>query len=102
MLIHPFVPSTRATSPRNPAKSAQTIPLPNGSKLPTASSSAESSEEIFLRWTGFFTKLGPQMRLLPVPIFDVNKFGLALDDLDLYPWLLATLLKNVTYMLSHV
>jgi hypothetical protein len=42
MLIHPFVPSARATSPRNPAKSTQTVPLPNGSKLPTASSSAKS------------------------------------------------------------
>jgi hypothetical protein len=41
-------------------------------KLPTASISAESSEEIFLHWTGFVTKLGPQIRLSPVPIFGVN------------------------------
>jgi hypothetical protein len=41
-------------------------------KLPTASISAESFEEILLRWTGFFTKLGPQIRLPPVPIFGVN------------------------------
>jgi hypothetical protein len=41
-------------------------------KLPTASISVESSEEIFLRWTGFFTKLGPQIRLSPVPIFGIN------------------------------
>jgi hypothetical protein len=54
MLIHPFVPSARATSPRNPAKSAQTVPLTNRSKLPTANSSDESfwrnlpsSERIF-------------------------------------------------------
>jgi hypothetical protein len=59
-------------SPRDPAKSAQTILLPNGSKLPTAGISAESSEEIFPRWTGFFTKLGPQFRLPPLPIFGVN------------------------------
>jgi hypothetical protein len=72
MLIHPFVPSAQATSPRDPAKSVQTVPLPNGNTLPTASISAESSEEIFLRWTGFFTKLGPQIRLSPVPIFGVN------------------------------
>jgi hypothetical protein len=39
MLIHPFVPSARATSPCDPAKSAQTVPLPNGSK--TADRSAE-------------------------------------------------------------
>jgi hypothetical protein len=32
MLIHPFVSSTRATSPCDPTKSAQTVPLPNGSK----------------------------------------------------------------------
>jgi hypothetical protein len=78
MLIHPFVPSARATSPCNPAKSAQTVPLPNGSKLPTASSSAESSEEIFPLETRFFTKLGPQIRLPSVPNFGVNTF----------PWIL--------------
>jgi hypothetical protein len=72
MLIHPFVPSARATSPCDPAKSTQTVPLPNGSKLPTASISAESSEEIFLRWTGFVTKLGPQINPSHVPIFGVN------------------------------
>jgi hypothetical protein len=32
MLIHPFVPSARAMSPCDPVKSAQTVPLPNGSK----------------------------------------------------------------------
>jgi hypothetical protein len=42
-------------------------------KLPTTSISAESFEEILLRWTGFFTKLGPQIRLPPIPIFGVNK-----------------------------
>jgi hypothetical protein len=72
MLIHPFVPSARATSPRDPAKSAQIVSLPNVSKLPTASISAESSEEIFLPWTGFVTKLSPQIRLSLVPIFGVN------------------------------
>jgi hypothetical protein len=72
MLIHPFVPSVRATSPRDPAKSAQIVPLPNGIKLPTASISAESPEEIFPRWTGFVTKLGPQISLSPVLIFGVN------------------------------
>jgi hypothetical protein len=41
-------------------------------KLPTASISAESFEEILLRWMGFFTKLGPQVRLPSVPIFGVN------------------------------
>jgi hypothetical protein len=46
--------------------------LPNRSKLPTASSSAESSEEIFLRQTRFFTKLGPQIRLSLVQNFGVN------------------------------
>jgi hypothetical protein len=28
--------------------------------------------------------------------------GLVLDTLDLYPWLMAMFLKNVTCMLSHV
>jgi hypothetical protein len=41
-------------------------------KLPTASISAKSFEEIFLRWTRFVTKLGPQISLSPVPIFGVN------------------------------
>jgi hypothetical protein len=41
-------------------------------KLPTASISAESFEEILLRWTRFFTKLGPQIRLPPVPIFGLT------------------------------
>jgi hypothetical protein len=59
-------------SPRNPAKSARTVPLPNGGKLPTASSPAESFEESFLLLDGFFIKLGPQIRLLPVPNFGVN------------------------------
>jgi hypothetical protein len=72
MLIHPFVPSAWAMSPRDPVKSAQTVPFPNGSKLPTASISAESFDETFLRWTEFSTKLGPQIRLPPVPIFGVN------------------------------
>jgi hypothetical protein len=81
MVIHPFVPSAQATSPCDPAKSAQTVPLPNGSKLPTASISAESSEEIFLCWTGFFTKLGPQIRLSPLPIFGVNNYQRQIADL---------------------
>jgi hypothetical protein len=79
MLIHPFVPSARATSPCDPAKSAQTVPLPNGSKLPTASISTESSEENFLRWTGFFTKSGPQIRLPSVPNFGVNKLNKSVE-----------------------
>jgi hypothetical protein len=48
--------------------------LPNGSKLSTASSSAVSFEETFLLPDGFFTKLGPQIRLLPVSNFSVNKY----------------------------
>jgi hypothetical protein len=75
MLIHPFAPSARATSSRNPAKSAQTVPLPIGSILPTASSSAESFKETFLLPDGFSTKLGPQIRLLLVPNFAVNTVG---------------------------
>jgi hypothetical protein len=73
MLIHPFVPSARATSPHNPTKSAQTVPLPNGSKLPTASSSVESSwRNLPSSGRIFFTRLGPQIRLPPVPNFGVN------------------------------
>jgi hypothetical protein len=59
-------------SPRNPAKSAQTVPLPNGSKLPTASSSAESFWRNLPSSGDFFTRLGPQIRLPPVPNFGVN------------------------------
>jgi hypothetical protein len=55
--------------PRNQRKQ---FPCRTEAKLPTASISAESFEEILLRWTGFFTKLGPQIRLPPVPIFGVN------------------------------
>jgi hypothetical protein len=46
--------------------------LPNGNKLPTAGISAESSEDIFTCRTEFVTKFGPQISLLPVPIFGVN------------------------------
>jgi hypothetical protein len=72
MLIHPFIPSARSTSPCDLAKSARTVPLPNGSKLPTASISAESSEEIFSRRTGSVNESGPQISSSPVPIFGVN------------------------------
>jgi hypothetical protein len=58
MPIHPFVPSARATSPRNPMKSAQTVPLPNGSKLPTANSSAESFWRNLPSLDGFFHQAG--------------------------------------------
>jgi hypothetical protein len=46
--------------------------LPNGNILPTAGTSAESSEEIFPYRTGSVTKLGPQISLFPVPILGVN------------------------------
>jgi hypothetical protein len=73
MLIHPFVPSARATSPCDTTKSAQTVSLPNGSKT----ADREHLCQIFLKkpsfsWTGLFTKLGPQIRLPPVPNFGVN------------------------------
>jgi hypothetical protein len=55
--------------PRNQSKQ---FPCRTEAKLPTASISFESFAEILLRWTGFFTKLGPQIRLPPVPIFGVN------------------------------
>jgi hypothetical protein len=51
---------------------AQTVLLPNENILLTAGISAEFSEEIFLCRTEFVTKLGPQISLLPVPIFGVN------------------------------
>jgi hypothetical protein len=46
--------------------------LPNKNIPATAGISAESSEEIFPYRTGFVTKFGPQISLLPVPISDVN------------------------------
>jgi hypothetical protein len=66
--IHSSLPSVRATSPRDPVNPAQTVLLPNGSKLMTAGIPVESSEEIFPCWTRFVTKLGPQISLFPVPI----------------------------------
>jgi hypothetical protein len=72
MPIHSSLPSVRATSPRDPANPAQIVLLPNRSKLPTAGISAESSEETFPYRTEFVTKFGPQISLLPVPIFGVN------------------------------
>jgi hypothetical protein len=72
MPIHLSLPSIRATSPHDPANPAQTVLLPSGNKLPTAGISAESSEEIFPCRTEFVTKFGPQINLLPVPIFGVN------------------------------
>jgi hypothetical protein len=54
--------------------------LPNRNKLPTAGISAESSEEIFPCRTEFVTKFGPQISLLPVPIFGVNKSTMAASD----------------------
>jgi hypothetical protein len=62
--IHPFVPSARATSSRNPTKSAQIDSLPNGSQLPTASSFAESSWKTFLLPDGFFHQSGPTIQTL--------------------------------------
>jgi hypothetical protein len=59
-------------SPRDPANPAQTVLLPNENILSTAGISAESSEEIFPYRTGFVTKFGPQISLLPVPFFGVN------------------------------
>jgi hypothetical protein len=41
--------------------------------MPTAGISAESSEEIFPCRTEFVTKFGPQISLLPIPIFGVNR-----------------------------
>jgi hypothetical protein len=72
MPIHSSLPSIRATSPRDPANPAQTVLLLNGSKLPTAGISVESSEETFPYRTEFVTKFGPRISLLPVPIFGVN------------------------------
>jgi hypothetical protein len=74
MLIHPFVPSARATSPCDPTKSAQTVPLPNVSKTVDRGYLCR----ILLKkpsFSGrdFFTKLGPQIRLPPVPNFCVNR-----------------------------
>jgi hypothetical protein len=70
--IHSSLPSVRATSLRDPANPAQTVLLPNENILPTAGISVESSEEIFPCRTEFVTKFGPQISLLPVPIFSVN------------------------------
>jgi hypothetical protein len=70
--IHSSLLSARATSARDPANPAQTVLLPNGNILPTAGTSAESSEEIFPCRIRFVTELGPQISLFHVPIFGVN------------------------------
>jgi hypothetical protein len=70
--IHSSFPSIRATSSRIPENSAQTVPLLNEHALLTTGIFTESSEEIFSRRMEFVTKLGPQISLFPVPIFDVN------------------------------
>jgi hypothetical protein len=72
MPIHPSFPFIRATSPRDPANPAQTVLLPNENALPTAGTFAESFEEVLPCRMEFFTKFGPQISLLPVPIFGVN------------------------------
>jgi hypothetical protein len=72
--IHSSLPSVRATSPCDPANPAQTVLLPNENTLPTAGIFAESSEEIFPCRMEFVTKFGPQICLLPGPIFGVNTY----------------------------
>jgi hypothetical protein len=59
---------------------AQTALLPNDGVLPTACILTECFGENFLPNGVFFTKLGPQVSLFPVPIFGVN---------NLYPSLLS-------------
>jgi hypothetical protein len=59
MLIHPFVCSVWATSTCDPAKSAQTVPLPDGNKLPTASTSTESSGQNLPPLSGICHRFGP-------------------------------------------
>jgi hypothetical protein len=54
--------------------------LPNENVLPTADISTESSEEIFPCRMEFVTKFGPQISLLPVPIFGVNSWGSASEE----------------------
>jgi hypothetical protein len=73
MPIHSSPSSVRATSPRDLVNPAQTILLLNENILPTAGISTESSEEIFPSRMEFVTKFGPQISLLPLPIFGVNR-----------------------------
>jgi hypothetical protein len=86
--IHSFLPlgPRHHAIPRNQRKQ---FLCRTEAKLPTASISAESFEEILLRWTGFFTKLGPQIRLPPVPIFGVNicPFNYGIKVILLRNWL---------------
>jgi hypothetical protein len=74
---HQFVPSVYPghiiTHSRKLPFKAQTILLTNDGVLPTASIFTESSEETFPAKWHFFTKLGPQVSLFPVPIFGVNR-----------------------------
>jgi hypothetical protein len=71
-LIHPFVPSARATSPRNPAKSAQQFFCRTEANCRPRTLLPNSSEETFLLPDGFLTALDPQVRLLALPNFGVN------------------------------
>jgi hypothetical protein len=74
MPIHPSFPFVWATSPHDPANPAQTVLLPNENALPTAGTFAESFEEVLPCRMEFVTKFGPQISLLPVPIFGVNTY----------------------------
>jgi hypothetical protein len=70
--IHPFVPSARATSPCNPAKSAQQFPCQTEANCRPQTLLPNLSEETFLLPDGFLTELDPQIRPLTLPNFGVN------------------------------
>jgi hypothetical protein len=71
-LIHPFVPSARATSPRNPAKSAQQFSCRTEANCRPRTLLPNSFGETYLLPDGFLTALDPQVRLLTLPNFGVN------------------------------
>jgi hypothetical protein len=71
-LIHPFVPSARSTSPRNPAKSAQQFSCRTEANCRPRTLLPNSFGETYLLPDGFLTALDPQVRLLTLPNFGVN------------------------------
>jgi hypothetical protein len=62
--------------PRNQHKQ---FPCRTEAKLPTASISAESFEEILFRWTGFFYQVRPTNQTPSCTIFGVNRMSCSMS-----------------------
>jgi hypothetical protein len=87
----------------NPSSSKrETTLLPNDDILPTADAFTECFEENLLPNGAFSTKLGPQVSLFPVPIFDVNiwPFNYGIKD-DFIPELTINAQRPHAHSVQH-